>query len=121
VSDLGEVGVCTPPCDYTSPDGGGCVQVPGGPPQKCVPLGFLGAPDTPTGLCIAASENPIPPGLSCDPNSIVDQCGIGAGCVTPNATLVPLCLTFCSNIGSTCSGGGTCLGFNSGGSSGFCY
>jgi hypothetical protein len=127
VNDLGDpaqadsIGVCTLPCDYTSPDGGGCGRAQGGPPQKCVPRAFVGAPDAPTGICVAAMENPITPGLPCDPNSIVDQCGAGSGCVIPNSTLVPMCLLFCSNIGAACSGGGTCLAFNSGGTSGFCF
>lgn len=64
-SDPADLGACSVACDFTSPDGGGCKAVAGGPSQKCLPELLLTGTDDPDGFCSAEVAAPAGLGQAC--------------------------------------------------------
>ncbi len=130
-SDAEDMGVCSVACDFTSPDGGGCAQVAGGPPEKCLPQILLGLPDAPTGFCAANIASPIPLGQDCpvEPGG-EDGCVPGALCLSPSISQNARCFQMCNLVSSIpgtggCSSTETCMALDDGSgilptSTGFC-
>jgi hypothetical protein len=106
--DPADLGGCSVACDFTSPDGGGCKQVVGGPPQKCLPELLLTGNDSPYGFCSA--EVPSAPGLgqacNTDPGGL-DACAAGLLCLQPSVAQNTRCFQLC-NVVSTIPGTGGC-------------
>jgi hypothetical protein len=130
-SDADDLGLCSVACDFTSPDGGGCAQAAGGPPEKCLPQLLLGLPDAPTGFCVAEVASPTAVGQDCgsEPNGL-DGCSPGLLCLQASVAENSRCLQLCNVVSSSpgtggCSASQVCTALNYGGgveptNTGFC-
>jgi len=109
-SDPDDEGVCEKDCDFTDPDGGGCLAIDG-TPLKCIAAFEDGFPDDGEGFCAQAAANPPGLGQHCsqqDPLH-VDSCGPGQACAALSDSAV-VCVQLCKHPGgqSTCPAGKTC-------------
>jgi hypothetical protein len=115
-----EVGTCSPSCDFTSGDGGGCPLDQDGIQEKCLPQFLLGYPDDPVGFCIAGATSPVSVGQVC-PYSFdgqigvpIDPCVAGTICLGANVlTTLRTCTQLCNRVGQAagCPTGQTCQPF----------
>jgi hypothetical protein len=106
-SDPADLGACSVPCDFTSPDGGGCAQVTGGPVQKCLPQFILTGVDSQIGFCVAEVPSPLGVGQDCptEPSGL-DGCAAGLLCLQPSLTQNARCFQMCNLVASSPGTGG---------------
>lgn len=112
-----EIGFCSPACDFTAPDGGGCPVDAEGVPEKCLPRYFLDLTDVASGFCIAGAASPLAVGQICPYSfdgqitSAIDTCVAGSFCFSPSAiSSLRTCTQFCDRVGQSagCPAGTLC-------------
>jgi hypothetical protein len=112
-----QAGYCSPACDFTSPDGGGCPPDSSGIPEKCIPELFVDLIDSPTGVCAAGAAAPVALAQVC-PYSVDgqigaadDPCVAGSVCLGVSALKsLRTCVQLCNRVGqsSGCPTGQLC-------------
>jgi hypothetical protein len=112
-----EMGYCGTPCDFTSPDGGGCPRDSSGIQEKCYPQLILDLVDSPTGVCAAGAAAPVAAGQPCpypldgQLTAAGDPCTDGTLCFGANVvTTLRQCTQLCDKVGQSggCPSGQLC-------------
>jgi hypothetical protein len=103
-----EIGFCSPACDFTSPDGGGCPKDATGIPEKCEPRYLWDLTDVPTGICMAGAADPVPAAQVCpysydgEISAALDPCVAGSLCLATNVTsTLRTCAQLCDKVGQS--------------------